>query len=79
MADAQALTDKRSQSVGEEIANGISHGIGVFLGAAALVILVVIAAVEKDPWGIVGFSVYGPLYTAFYKFHNVPFNYTFKG
>ncbi len=43
-----------------EIFNSITHGIGVLLGIAALVLLVVFAAVRNgDAWQIVSFSVYG--------------------
>lgn len=48
-----------SQTLGEEIANSISHGIGVGLSFAALVILVVLASRHSDAWRIVSFSIYG--------------------
>jgi len=47
------------QSTREEIANAITHGIGVGLSIAALVILVVYAARISDTWKIVSFSIYG--------------------
>lgn len=47
------------QSLGEEIANSITHGTGVGLSIAALVILVVFAAKQSDTWKIVSFSIYG--------------------
>ena len=47
------------QSLGEEIANSITHGIGVGLSIAALVILVVFAAQISDAWMVVSFSIYG--------------------
>jgi hemolysin III len=43
----------------EEIANAISHGIGVLLSIAALVLLVVNATMHGDIWHIVSFSIYG--------------------
>lgn len=46
-------------SAREEIANAISHGIGVLLSIAALVLLVVNAAMYGDIWHIVSFSIYG--------------------
>jgi len=49
----------RPQSTGEEIANSITHGIGAGLSVAALVILVVFAAKQGNPWGVVSFSIYG--------------------
>jgi hemolysin III len=47
------------QSPREEIANAITHGIGVGLSIAALVVLVVYAARISDTWKIVSFSIYG--------------------
>ena len=46
-------------SLGEEIANSITHGIGAALSVAALVLLVVFAALRGDAWRIVGFSIFG--------------------
>lgn len=63
MADSSVRAARRPQTMGEEIANSVSHGIGTLLGIAALVILVVLAARKGDPretpWEIVGFSIYG--------------------
>ncbi len=52
-------TSKRIQTIDEEIANSITHGIGTGLSIAALVILVILASQKGDPWKIVGFSIYG--------------------
>ena len=49
----------KSQTLGEEIANSITHGIGAALSVAALVILVVLASKRGDAWRIVSFSIYG--------------------
>jgi len=49
----------KSQTLGEEIANSIIHGIGAALSVAALVILVVLASRHSDAWRIVSFSIYG--------------------
>lgn len=49
------------QSLGEEIANSITHGTGVGLSIAALVILVVFAAKLGDAFKVVGFSIYGAM------------------
>ncbi len=61
------------QSIGEEIANSITHGIGAALGTAALTILVVFAALKGDAWRVVSFSIYGAslviLYTSSTLFH----------
>jgi hemolysin III len=49
----------RTLSIGEEIFNSITHGIGTLLSIAALVILVVIAAIKGDAWHVVSFSIFG--------------------
>lgn len=49
----------RSLSIGEEIFNSITHGIGTLLSIAALVILIVIAAIKGSAWHVVSFSIYG--------------------
>ncbi|MFP4467202.1 MAG: PAQR family membrane homeostasis protein TrhA [Candidatus Goldiibacteriota bacterium] len=54
---SEILSEKQSR--GEEIANTITHGAGVFLSIAAFVILVVFASEKGDVWKIVSFSIYG--------------------
>ncbi len=54
------------QSLGEEIANSITHGTGVGLSIAALVILVVYAAKLGDAYKVVGFSIYGAMLIVMY-------------
>jgi hemolysin III len=49
----------REQSVGEEIANSISHGVGLLLAIAALPILVVSAARTGTAAEVVGASIFG--------------------
>ncbi len=65
----------REQSLGEEIANSITHGIGALLSMAALVLLVVFASKYGDPWRIVSFSIYGStliiLYTSSTLYHSL--------
>jgi len=46
-------------TLGEDIANSISHGIGFALSISGLVILVVCASLYGDVWRIVSFSIYG--------------------
>ena len=64
----------RQQSLGEEIANGITHGIGAALSIAALVLLTVLAGKYGDTWRIVSFSIYGStlcfLYLASTLYHS---------
>lgn len=46
-------------SLGEELANSISHGIGVLFGLAALIILLVFSIKKREAISIVAFSIYG--------------------
>jgi hemolysin III len=48
-----------SYSLGEEIANAVTHGIGAALSVAALVILIAIAALRGDGWHLASAIVYG--------------------
>ncbi|MCF6356385.1 MAG: hemolysin III family protein [Draconibacterium sp.] len=49
----------RTLSIGEEIFNSITHGIGTLLSIAALVLLVLNAVVKGNVWHIVSFSIFG--------------------
>ena len=46
-------------SLGEEIANAITHGVGAGLAVAALVLLVIYASIYGNAWHIVSFSIFG--------------------
>lgn len=48
-----------NQNLGEEIANAVSHGIGVLLSLAGTVILIVAAAQNNSVIGVVSSSIYG--------------------
>lgn len=61
---SQSLVNR--YSLGEEIFNSVSHGIGALLSIAALVILVAYASIKGDPWRIVSFSIYG--FTLFFLY-----------
>lgn len=47
------------QSIGEEIANAISHGIGAALAIAGTVLVIIRAAILSDGFGVVAASLYG--------------------
>ncbi|ACN16470.1 putative hemolysin-III related protein [Desulforapulum autotrophicum HRM2] len=53
------VSDPAVQSLGEEIANSITHGIGAALSIAALAILLVSASGNGDTLRVVSYSVYG--------------------
>jgi hemolysin III len=50
----------------EEIANSITHAIGVALSAAGLVVLLILAIYYGDVWRVVGFSIFGASLLALY-------------
>ncbi len=64
----------RKLTVKEEIFNSITHGIGVLLSIAALIILVVLAVGKGNTWHVVSFSIYGStmvlLYLASTLYHS---------
>jgi hemolysin III len=66
----------RPQSVGEEIANSVTHGVGLLLSVAALAFLVVATAATGDPWRVTAASVYGAtlvlLYATSTLYHALP-------
>ncbi len=55
----------RTQSIGEEIANSVSHGVGLMGAIAALPILMVVTVKRGDTAGIVGVDVFGATMIAF--------------
>jgi hemolysin III len=58
----------------EEIANSVSHGIGIALGIAGLTVLVVFTALRSDVWAVVSSAIYGAslvlLYTTSTLYHS---------
>jgi len=63
-------------SVGEEIANSVTHGIGIVLSVAGLALLTAFASVFGSARHIVSCSIYGAtqilLYTASTLYHSIP-------
>lgn len=51
-----------------EIFNTVTHVIGSVVAVAGLVVLVVIASLQGDPWKIVSFSIYGATLVLLYIF-----------
>src|SRR5438477_10741756 len=54
----QPSASESSPSVGEEIANSISHGVGLALAIAATPVLIVAATRAGTAWNIVGVSIF---------------------
>lgn len=66
----------REYSLGEEIANAVTHGVGVALAIAALVVLTVLSAFTRDPVRIASAVTFGVtlvlLYAASTLYHSIP-------
>ena len=62
--------EERPQTIGEEIANAVSHGVGAVLAVACLVVAVVFSSIRPyhDVWNIVSVSVYGATMVLLYLF-----------
>ena len=62
-------------TLGEEIFNSVSHGVGMLLSVAALVMLIIFAVYYSDGYGLAGALVYGIslilLYTMSMVYHIV--------
>ena len=75
MTRAIATTARRSQSLGEEIANSITHGVALLASFAALPLLI-LAASGGDAWRLVGAIVFGValvlLYLTSTLYHALP-------
>jgi hemolysin III len=59
MSENKPEVPRRDLTIGEEIFNSVTHGIGTLLSIAALIILVVAASFHGDAWHIVSFSIFG--------------------
>jgi hemolysin III len=61
----------------EELANSLTHGVGLMMSIAGFVVLVVLAAMRGSAWRIVSCAVYGStlicLYTASTLYHSIHF------
>ena len=60
------MKPEQPYSAGEELAHAITHGIGVFIGIAVLVLLVVFSALNKGVWEVVSCAVYGTTFILLY-------------
>lgn len=65
---ANDIDNFNSQSLAEEIANAISHGLGALLAIAGLPVLVVQAALHGDAMSVVSASLYGSSMIILYLF-----------
>ena len=54
-----AAVSGRRYSRGEEIANWVTHGLGLVVSIVALTLLIVFASLRGDAWYVVSFTVFG--------------------
>jgi hemolysin III len=77
MSEAHALPE-RAQSLGEEIANAVSHGVGLLLAVVAALVLVVAAVQRGGAAEILGASIFGATMVLMYLtstlYHALPRN-----
>lgn len=70
----EKMSIKRKYTLGEEIFNSVSHGIGAGLSVAGTVVLIVMSVLHTDPWGVVSSCIYGAsliiLYTMSTLYHS---------
>ena len=60
--------ERDGESLYEELANAVTHGVGAVLAAAALALIVVLAAFTGSIWAIVTTAVYGTtLFLAYFS------------
>ena len=61
---------------GEEICNTVTHAIGAVFAVAAIPLLVVMAAMHRNPWAIVSGAIYGTtlliMFTVSSVYHGLP-------
>ncbi len=74
--DMTDITDGIEESLPEEIANAITHGIGAAFSIAALVLMVVLAAVKGTAAAVTGVAIFGAtlvlLYLISTLYHAIP-------
>ncbi len=70
------MVTKHRFSLGEEIANAVSHGVGALLSISALVLLIVFSSLNGSWVHVVSFTIYGVtmvfLYTSSTLLHSLP-------
>ncbi len=75
MFNSEEIKKMNNQSMGEEIANSISHGIGALLAIAGTAVAIVYACLHGDARSIVSASLYGAgliiLYMASTLYHSI--------
>lgn len=65
-----------NQSLGEEIGNAVTHGVGALLAVAGTVVLIVNACLYGDIWVIVSVSIYGGSLIVLYSMSTLYHSFT---
>ena len=63
-----ARKNRYNQTLLEEIANSISHGLGLALSVVGFTVLIFLANQSGDPWRLTAYIVYGTSLTTLYLF-----------
>ena len=50
---------KNRYTLGEEIFNAVTHGVGALLSVGGTAVLIVFSVIYSDAWSVVGSSIYG--------------------
>ena len=76
MRNPRSAMRERRLTLGEEIANSVTHGVALAVSIAALPILIVAGVARRDPWQVVGGAIFGGtlilLYAASTLYHALP-------
>lgn len=74
-AKIRIKSEKRIQTLGEEIANAISHGVGTFFSIVGTVVLIAYALINSDLTGVISATLFGfsliLLYTCSTLYHSL--------
>lgn len=65
MTDRELL-EATGESVVEEIANTVTHGVGALFSVAGLVVMILLAMVNPSPYSVVGACVFGSMLVLLY-------------
>ncbi len=70
------MNASRNYTAGEELAHAITHGIGVLVGGAVLVLSIYFSATRRGVWEVVSCSIYGATFILLYLgstlYHAIP-------
>lgn len=73
------MSTKRKYSLGEEIFNSVSHGVGAGLSIAGTVILIICSVIYTNAWGVVSSCIYGASLIILYTMSTLYHSLTGKG